>query len=190
MTINKPIVTTLIIIIISLLAYFLVIPKYNEFKTLRGDLAYKVAEFNAKQEYYADITKFYYVLQSRKDDIAKIDDALPSGSNFGQLIYFFQKKALENGLAMEDMFLSQSSLAKTKNTAGDVVFSLSLSGFYSSLESFLNNIESSSRLFEVTSISFGEAKEEATEGEETPTESQFEQSGVHTFSLEIKTHSY
>lgn len=177
MQIDRPIVIALTIFIIILLVFFLVVPEYKIFKSLQTDLAEKTAEFRAEFDYYAAVAKTYDDLQGRQDDIKKIDDALPQDSNLGKLVYFLQETAKENGLMVKNLFLSKSSQASSavnnSNSIKDMVFSMDLSGDYASLENFLVALENSSRIFEVTNISFGSSASQA-----------------YSFSLQIKTYSY
>ncbi|MCX6718706.1 MAG: hypothetical protein NTY81_03865 [Candidatus Staskawiczbacteria bacterium] len=180
MQIDRPIAIAVTFFIILLLIFFLAVPEYNTFKQLRTEFGEKKAEFNAEFDYYAAITKTYFDLQSRQDDVQKIDDALPKNADLGNTIYFLQETANENGLIVKNLFLSKSSLIGVNANAGtagnnikDIFFSMSLSGDYESLENFIVSLENSSRIFEVTSISFGS-----------------ESGPPYNFSLQIKTHSY
>jgi len=177
MQIDRPIAIALILFIILLLVFFLVVPEYNTFGKLQTELGEKKAEFNAGFDYYAAITKTYFELQSRQDDVKKIDDALPQNPDFGGTIYFLQETAKENGLIVKDLFLSKSSSGIVgSNISGsikDIVFSIDLLGNYASLENFIVSLEKSSRIFEITNISFSSAS-----------------GPPYNFSLQIKTHSY
>ena len=106
MIIDRPIAIALIIFIILLVVFFGVAPEYRVFKSLQSDLGIKKAEFNAKYDYYAAITKAYADLRAREDDIAKIDNALPASPELGQLVYYFQKTAAENGIIVKDLFFN------------------------------------------------------------------------------------
>ena len=175
MHIDRPIAIALTLFIILLLVFFLVMPEYRTFGKLQTELGEKKAEFNAKYDYYAAITKTHYDLQSRQDDVDKIDNALPQNSDLGQVVYFLQKTAKDNGLIMKDLFLSKSSLSNVQsNSIKDIIFSIDLSGDYISLEGFIRSLEKSARLFEITNISFGST------GKST----------LQSFSLQIKIHSY
>lgn len=185
MQIDRPIAIALILFIILLMVFFLVVPEYKTFRQLQTELGEKKAEYNAEFDYYAAISKTYFELQSRKGDIQKIDDALPGNPNFGQLVYYFQKTASENGLLVRDLFLSKSAQNNTgeKASVKDLVFSMDLMGNYPSLENFMVALENSSRLFEITSISFGS-------GAVQTAQSQFQTQQISSFSLQVKTHSY
>lgn len=186
MQIDKPITSAVLIVAISALAYFLVIPEYDKFKSLQVDLAEKTAEYDAQRVYYAEITRTHNDLIKYKDDIAKIDDALPQDPSTSKLIYYLQDEIKNNGLTLKSLFLSKasSSSAGTTGSIKEIVFSTDLSGDYDSLERFLISLEKSARIFEVTSISFGaasSANSTKTSGTSTPSRS---------FSLQIKTYSY
>jgi Tfp pilus assembly protein PilO len=183
MQIDRPIAIAIILFIVLLLGFFLVAPEYQNLKALQVKLAQKTGEFNAQYDYYAQITKDYYDMQSRKDDIQKVDDALPQDSDYGQLVYYFQKRASDNGLILKNMFLSQSSMT---NDVKNLVFSLNLLGNYSSLENFIISLEKSSRIFDVSTITFGAASQSSTQ----TAVAQFQQQQTFNFNIEVKTHSY
>jgi len=179
MQIDRPITIALILFIILLLIFFLVAPEYNTFKKLQTELGQKIAEYDAEFDYYAHITKTYFDLQSRPDDIQKIDDALPENTDIGATVYFLQQTAKANGLIVKNLFLSKSAPASSNNNPNisggvkNMVFSMELVGDYAALENFIISLEKSSRIFEVTNISFSS------------------QSGPpYNFSLQINTHSY
>jgi Tfp pilus assembly protein PilO len=181
MHIDRPIAIALTLFIILLLMFFLVVPEYNTFTNLRTELGEKKAEYNAEFDYYNAIAATYFTLQSRQEDVNKVDSALPQNSDIGEVVYYLQKNAKDNGLIVKDLFLSKSSLAVSNsnsgnnitNSVGDMIFSVDLFGDYASLENFIISLEKSSRIFEIASISFNSAS-----------------GPPYSFSLQIKTHSY
>jgi len=190
MQIDRPITIALILFIILLLVFFLVAPEYNTFKKLQTDLGEKKAEYNAEFDYYAAITRTYQDLQSHKDDIEKIDDALPKEPALGKLVYFLQETAKENGLIVKDLFLSKSSPNNADNNINervrDIIFSMDLLGDYASLEGLMASLEKSSRIFEIISISFNSPFE--TSSKSSSPKLQIQQ--TYSFSVQIKTYSY
>ncbi len=195
MQIDRPITIALILFIVLLLVFFLVVPEYKTFEELRGELGEKKAEFNAEFDYYATVARTYDDLQGRKEDIKKIDNALPSSPEMGGIIYYLQQTATENGLIVKDLFLSKSSLANTKtkdaSNIKDIIFSMDLLGSHPALESFIKSLENSSRIFEVIGISFGTASTTSVQSTQLSAQSQQLQiKQVSDFSLQIKTHSY
>ena len=178
MQVDRLITIALVIFIILLLVFFLVVPEYNIFRKLQTELGEKKAEFNAEYDYYSAIDKTYSELRSHEDDIKKIDDALPKTPDLGNLIYYLQETAKENGLMVKNLFLSKSSSnndsSNISNNVKDIVFSIDLLGSYKALERFMISLEKSSRIFEITNIYFGSSSGSLLE----------------SFSLQIKTHSY
>lgn len=190
MQIDRPIAIALIIFVIILLIFFLVAPAYQNFKDLQVQLAEKKAEYNAEFAYYNQIEGLYADLQVRKDEIVKIDDALPSESNLGQLVYFLQKESTDNGLILKSLSLSKMSSEsgaknQQQNAVGDIVFSLSMMGDYPALENFIKSLEKSSRIFEIGNIAFGSS--ELSSGS-SPSPVQTQQG--YSFNIQVTTHSY
>jgi len=195
MHIDRPISIALILFIILLLVFFLVAPEYATFRKLRTQLGESRAEFNAEFDYYAAIARTYYDLQSRQDDIKKIDDALPSTPDLGRIVYYLQQIASENGLLVKNLFLSKSSVvnasAKTANGVKDLVFSMNLSGGYPALQNFIVSLEKASRIFEVTSISFGSGSVTSSQLlSQSQSQTQLSTQQMYSFNLQIKTHAY
>lgn len=199
MNIDRPIAIAIILFVILLLAFFLVVPEYKTFASLRTELGEKRAEFNAEFDYYAAITRLHYDLQSRQDDIKKIDDALPSDPDLGRIVYSLQRMAGESGLVVKNLFLSKSSSAKTKKdgveSIRELIFSIDLVGSYPALGNFIASIEKSSRIFEVINISFGSGGTVSSQSSQTQVRSAglgsvLRPQQSYNFNLQIKTHSY
>ncbi|OGZ83618.1 MAG: hypothetical protein A2599_02370 [Candidatus Staskawiczbacteria bacterium RIFOXYD1_FULL_39_28] len=192
MQIDRPITIAVIIFAVLLATFFFVVPKYKNLKNLQAELGQKNAEYLSKFEYYAQIKENYDKLQKRKSEIKKIDEALPKTADFGQLIYYFQKKTAENGLTLKSLGLSQSSAT---GNIKNIIFSLNLSGDYFALENFISSLEASNRLFEISNISFGSPSQpsvpqtELQEGGGGAT-AQFQTPGIFNFTFQVKTFSY
>ncbi|GEM_PF-907038 len=201
MQIDRPIATAIILFIILLLVFFLVMPEYKMFGKLQTELGQKRAEFNAEFDYYAAIAQSYYDLQSHADDIKKIDDALPKDPDLGRTIYFLQQTAKGNGMMVKDLFLSKSSANNAQNkdnSIKDIIFSIDVLGDYASLGNFIISLEKSSRIFEVTNISFGSSVNSTavppasslTVTVPESSQAQFQTQQIYNFNLQIKTHTY
>lgn len=195
MKFDRPIAIAVTLFVILLLVFFFVMPEYKTFIGLQTQLGEKRAEYQAEFDYYAAISQMYFKLQGRSDDVKKIDDALPTNPDIGGVVYNLQQAATGSGMMVKDLFLSKSSSNNAgstgigaDNNVKDMVFSIDLLGDYSSLEKFIVSLEKSSRIFEVTSITFGSASE-ASSGSSS-TQSQFQIQQIYSFNLQIKTHSY
>ncbi|MDP2741117.1 MAG: hypothetical protein Q8O66_00295 [bacterium] len=186
---DRPIAIATILFIILLLMFFLVVPEYNTFKGLQIELGEKKAEFNAKYEYFSEITRVFDELKNYKNGLEKVNDALPSSPSFGRLAYFFQKKSKENGLIIKDLFLAKYSFDDPGGKVKEIVFSLNTSGSYSALKNFIFSLEKSARLFEITSISFSSAPSTILETPITKL-TQFQIQQIYSFKIEISARSY
>jgi len=179
MTIDRPIAIAITIFITILLVFFLVTPEYKLFKQLQQQLGEKRAEYRAQFDYYNAIAETHAKLQDHQEEIKKIDDALPRDVDLGKLVYSLQETAGISGLTVKNLSLSKSSQAAPSQemsaTIKDLVFSMDLAGDYAALENFIISLEKSSRIFEISSISFSSS----------PTSS-----SSNSFSVQIKTHSY
>jgi Tfp pilus assembly protein PilO len=189
MKLDRPIAIAIIFFIILLLAFFLVLPEYKIFGKLQVELAQKKAEYNAEFDYYSAIARTHNDLQARKDDIQKIDDALPQDTSLGKTIYFLQQAAKENGVLLKNLSLSKSSLknsAAGSQSVNDIVFSADLLADYPSFDRFIIASEKSSRIFEITDISFGSSSKPVF----GINLAQFQMQQTFSFKVQIKTHSY
>lgn len=192
MKIDRPIAIAITLFIILLLVFFLVMPEYRRFQALQTELGEKRAEYNAEFVYYNAIAETYSELQSRKDSLKTIDDALPSGSNLGNLVYYIQNEAAKSGIIVKSLFLGKSTASKSGSVVGDLGVSLSLLGSYNSLGNFIKSLENSSRIFEISSISFSSAEQGSGAAGVLSAKTQFQSlpQNIYTFSLELITHSY
>jgi len=197
MKIDRPIAIAIIIFIIVLLMYFFVVPKYYEFRDLQGKLGEAEAEYNSKFAYYSEVTKIFRELEDRKDILDKIDNAIPSKPQLADLIYFFQQKGAESGLIVKNIVLTKISPVNSESNIKEIVFSLNVLGNYQSFKNFLSLMENSSRLLEISNVSFGSQPVSQSSSlqiqnpilnPQSQSQSQIEE--IYSFRFEIKTHSY
>ncbi len=151
----------------------LIWPKYQDFKSLELEVSQKKSELKSKKEYLASLESAFQELEKHKDNLSKIESALPSDQSLPSLFDFLQRTSAQSGLILVD--IGPVTVSSPKGTTlKESGFNLSLSGSYSSLKNFLPVLEKSARLIEVEKISFSSAK-----GEEP-----------FSFNLLIKIHSY
>ena len=199
MKIDRPIAIAIIFFVILLLAFFFVVPEYKIFGRLQAELAQKKAEYDAEFAYYSAIAKTHSDLVAHADDLEKIDDALPTDPSLGSAVYFLQQTTKESGMLLKNVSLSKSSsgnsaarpssdslIQEKSKVVQDIVFSLDLLGDYASLGRLSMALESSSRIFEVTDISFGSSSQPIFGADQ----SQFQMTQVYSFKLQVKTHTY
>lgn len=196
MKIDRPITIAFTLFVILILIIFFVMPKYKDFRSSQADLGKIEAEFNGKFAYYSEISKAFRDLQEHKESVDKIDSVLSKEPPIADIIYFLQKKAGEKGLIIKDLYFSKFSSIAPESDIKEIVFSSGLLGTYSSLKSFLNSLEDSSRLFEVDAVSFSSSvvsQEQNATGEtagKTQIIPQFQTEQTYSFMLQIRTFSY
>lgn len=162
MEINKPVASLIIIVITLVLIFLFVVPKLQEFRDLKLNLAKKQAEYDGESSYYDRIRQVLSDVKSRKESLEKISSALPSDFSLASIIYFLQEKVAENGLILKSaIFLQAAPDAYGANISEEPAkqiksasFNVDLTSNYQGLKNFLYSLENSARLFEVETISF------------------------------------
>jgi len=160
-----PIISIIALILLGAGGYFFCWPKYQEFKQQGTLLEEKNRALEEKNNYYLKLETLSNRIDAYKEELDKINSALPAEPSLPVLFDFMQKTSMENGLILGDISSSKgaiSSLRSGGNTGIEKVsLSIFLSGSYSAFKNFLSAIYKNSRLIEVDSVSFSSP----TEGE-------------------------
>jgi Tfp pilus assembly protein PilO len=137
-----------------LIAVFLLWPGYLKFQNLQAQTKNKELEFQYKDQYYKDLSSLSEKLNGYKDELAKIDSALPSYPSIPAFYNFIQKISSENGLVLNSIgSFSTSQLTESLQIKETTVGPFNLSGSYSSFKNFLTSLEKNSRIVSVEKIS-------------------------------------
>ena len=182
MEINKPISAVVIFIITLVLTFLFVVPEYQKLKGLQNDVTKKQVEYNNIFIYYTEVSDTIKNIESKKDALPKIDNALPPNFSYAPLIYFFQKKVSEIGLVLGSISFLQVPLTTSDQAIKSIVFSIDVVGSYDGFKNFLSSLDKSARLFQINSISFaptGSAKNISNQ-----------QNPTYDFKLELQTNTY
>lgn len=147
------------------LIYFL-LPKYSDFRKLEKEVWQKENFWQKKEVYFSNLKKTIQSLEEdEKESLEKINTALPNQLSIAALLNFFEKKTLETGLFLEGFTVgtvqsitgpeekTPESEEKIKPQKKQALFSLKLSGSFSSLENFVREIERSARIIEIEKAS-------------------------------------
>ncbi|MCP6719500.1 MAG: type 4a pilus biogenesis protein PilO [Patescibacteria group bacterium] len=141
------------LLISVLIAFFLILPEYRNFLSLKQEVFKKEAEIKSQEEYFQDIEKISEELNKYQLSLSKIESAIPQDRSLPEVLGFFQKAASQAGLIVERVsptFTSSDEIEGIKLSRVNLV----LEGTYSGLKNFLSIIEKSSRLVEVDNIFF------------------------------------
>ena len=163
---RKLVFVPILFFISFLIILYVVMPNYTASNILQNQIEIKEQELKEKQEYFLKIQEISDNLIQYQDFLDKIERALPQKVSLASLMSFFQSKALGSGLVMENLSPTQGdgqTFSKSAEGAPEEIedkieetsFNLTVSGSFPSFENFLKTIEISSRLIEVSSVSFG-----------------------------------
>lgn len=185
MKINKPVSIIIIAVITLLIVFLFAIPKYQESLVLQETVSQKQAEFTGKSNYYATIADLTQKIESNPESVAKINSALPPDFYLSSLVYFLQQKASEAGLVARLVVFSKITEPLPDRKPRSVNFTVNVAGNYQGLKTFLDSLDTSSRLFEVNSIYF--RSESASDTSQKPIKISQK---TYSFSIELETRAY
>lgn len=153
----------LLLIISGLIVVFLLFPQYQNYKILNKELSLKREELSSKNEYFNSIHATKQILDGKKDDLSKIDNALPLDPDPVIVLLSIQKKASDNGvvitkvnsLSVEDGNKRgvKGSFSGEKNSFRKIKISLSLAGSYESIVNFISSLEKDPRIINIEEMS-------------------------------------
>ena len=181
MELDKPITIAVILFIILVLSFYLVLPKYQELQGLLTTLGEREAEFTGKSAYFIEVTRVHKELMLYKDNLEKIDTALPKKFSLATILNFLYKKSGESGLIFQGISVNKAISAGISTGVKEINLSMQILGSYTSLEKFINSLENSARIIEGENIAFSVS---------TPTIENPQSQQSYPISLEIKVYSY
>jgi len=163
------------------------LPKYQELSRLNLEIKHKKTEFQYIEEHFSEIHKLLEELENYKDKLEKVNFAFPSDDSLTlvSLLRFLVNTSSQTGLIFKE--LNSYSISVPKTTSGKVSdsgdslssriktisLSFEVSGSYSAFKNFLKTLERSAKIIEVEKTSFS-----------------FEEEGIFSFAVQIKTYLY
>ncbi len=173
----------IILLVAILLVVYLILPNYTRYQRISQEVSDNQAELARIQDFSVKMTKTAEDLLEHQENLDKIRTGLPESFSLAPLLDFLQEQAQSSGLILEAVS-QESSVAQTRRVQGEEKESrikefkidISVSGFLSSLESFIKSIEKSSRMIEVLSIYSSSIEDE--------------ESDTSNFSLLLKVRAY
>jgi len=172
---NRIIFIVIFIVIAMVLAVILVLPGYRQLQSFQAGVELRQAELQRTRNYFADLRNISEELKENQEALLKIDSALPPELSLPSFLDYLEKISAENNLILGKIGQVRSSASGQRSHIREHHLSFSLSGSYSSFKEWLNTLEKSSRLIEITSIRFS-----SPESREEPVD----------FGLGIKFYSY
>jgi len=141
--------------------YFGAKPLAEKIKLKNFDIAVKEEEYNLKKQKVDNLKEFSSILSSQKAKIDTISQALPSEEDIPEILTSINAMAASSGLRLVSFTpaAGQGETTAATNTKGGSLsilpISLTLSGTWGQVDSFLKNVESNIRPIQLKSISLG-----------------------------------
>jgi len=153
----------LFFISVVVFAYY-VLPKLFVLKNLEAGI--KSADSFLKQEndYYSNLEAISERIGFYKNEIEKINSALPDGPQAASLFEFLQSKSSANGLILSTVSqpgrrTNRGASQKTpENKLKQAYFNITVHGTFSSINNFIKDIENSSRMIEIEQLTISPKK--------------------------------
>ena len=151
---NRLVSIAIFLFVSLVLSITLLWPKYQNLQRTRIKIEEKRNDLQNREEYFSQLSQLSHELQKYQASLSKVDSSLPPSISLPDLYYFLQKASEQSGLALTGVSqVSTNTLGKNTNMKAHSI-SLSLSGSYPALKSFISILEKSARLIEVEHISF------------------------------------
>lgn len=158
---KKKIFIPILLFAVLIVAVYLVLPQYQKYRANKEEINLKNSQLAKTEEYFTNLQKIKDDLAKYKKSLEKIEAGLPKDISLPFLLNFFSKKSSENGLFIKSMALGQEAPNEKEESSQktqDAYFVLEVSGTYPSLKNFVKNLENSSRLVEIETISIRKEK--------------------------------
>lgn len=128
-------------------------PEYQNLRMLQGDLAQKKMELTVRDQHISHLRELSGQLNDYKNELAKIDMAIPEKADLPAVFHFLQKAGAENGLILRKIALISSKPAEKEQKIEGAEIETEFGGDYDSLMNFLLKLEKSARFFQIMNIS-------------------------------------
>lgn len=156
----------------AIVAFFYLQPTWDEFQILRKNnaglqnLSAELDELIGNRDLL-----FEKINAISKDNLTRIDTALPSGPRAAEFLVFLENLATKHSVTMTNTSLTGSTVTKTTASSGqprpsqittnvqgqtiaELPLSLQVTGSYEALKNFLGDLEKNLRITDVENISF------------------------------------
>lgn len=139
-----------IIAVASILIFFLlVLPAFDQTRMLRGSIGERVDIINEVQEASNRISSLNREIESRRQEIDKLDQLLPKDKKVPELLSNMESIVSASGMTLSEMNLSDVAGA---GNARKVNATLKLNGSFTSFINFLDLLERNLRLIDVSTL--------------------------------------
>ena len=178
---NKKLITNTVIYAALVLAiWFVAAPVWSGFRAEAKEVALKKQTITLEKQVIDKLNSVNQVLDSQKDNVARLEQTIPSEELKPELLSIMENLANQNGLALATIEVnaptgdagSRAASRTNENISASSLktleITLQVSGTYSSFKSWLEAIEKNLRISDVSNISFAVGEKKSAEGEVIP----------------------
>ncbi|HEX4104208.1 MAG TPA: hypothetical protein VHZ04_01885 [Candidatus Paceibacterota bacterium] len=173
------IIISLAFAVFALLALFEFIePAYGDLMTAKGQLVSDKAYLATEQQTVSQAQSLLSTVQSQSGTESALELAMPSGPDVSGALAQVYGIAANDGIAIQNMSVSPptvqlqaamgasgaTTLAAIVKPMGDVSFQVTATGSYENFATFLADLESNVRIFDMTSFSLQQGATAGTKG--------------------------
>lgn len=173
----RNVLSALFLFVTALVAFFYLQPTWDEFQILRkNNLGLQNLSAELDELINNRDLLFEKINAISKDNLAKIDTALPNGPKAAEFLVFLENLATKHSVTLKNTTLTGSTVTKTTTSPGqprpsqsstsiqgqkipELPLSLQVTGQYGALKNFLGDLEKNLRITDVENISFGSPTE-------------------------------
>lgn len=172
---NKTLISSLsFILILFAVVYFGILPIWSEIKLVKETIISKEGKIESEKLIVEELKRISQILDSNSENMEKLEKAMPEKDLKPELLKIMENVTSQNGLVLENISIESSDddivLSENKNDLSQpgeemgnteksvsfrkVKINLGVSGNYSSFKNWLNAIESSLRITDISRIIF------------------------------------
>jgi Tfp pilus assembly protein PilO len=161
----NPLFSILFFLLIVMLTWFLVWPKFSEIKVKSGELRELESVKDNFGQLKGNVDRLVSQMQSARQDISLLDEALPIDNRISKVYVIVESFAKASGLNLVNITTDTGDALAVDGAVGEKdgqfkkerklfisTMTLSLSGGYESFLTFLTFLEDSSRIVDVDSV--------------------------------------
>ncbi len=161
---NKGLISALIISIAGSLIFVLVLPSYKEVNIAKEGLTKRQETQVEIKNIQANIAKLISEYESNREEVSKAGMALPEKNQLDYIISTFQAMATDKQVDIQSVSTDKPILALALGEGIEQTqIKLELASSYKLLFSFIEAIETNSRLFNITKMNIAPADNDGTD---------------------------
>lgn len=173
---NRPLFSIVFLAGAGLATFFFTWPAFQDLQFLHMEKRSKLAEFENREEYFANLASLQKQLKDFEPELLKLDHALPQDASLPLLYQLLQEVAAGSGIVLKSI---GAQVQKGEAPVKTIDLQLKVAGSYESLKSFLENSQNAWRLLSIDSVAFV-----------SPPSTLFRVSQAFEVSLRMQAHSY